>query len=143
PRFSCKDEPAGEFACKVAETMPIPMPDLTPVAVSVPDEPYTLSIDQDRDLLYVGHLKGDIAHPSTGGVSLFDVRAANQGIAPRFLGPSQSFFGPDVNGLFGITSLTQHNGLVYATSRYGNSALGLVTGTNPPSDLSNPDCTMT
>jgi DNA-binding beta-propeller fold protein YncE len=125
PRFSCTAPPGEGEACtvKTADRGAGENP------ANVPDEPYTLSLDRDNDFLYIGHLKGDVSHPATGGVSLFDVQGAETRIAPTFIGASQAFFPPDVNGLFGVTSLTPHNGQVYATSRYGTSAVGLVTTT--------------
>jgi hypothetical protein len=68
PQFSCPD--AGTPACTISKS-----PETQALEPQhVPDEPYALSIDLDRDLLYVGHLKGDVAHPGLGGVSLYDVQ---------------------------------------------------------------------
>jgi DNA-binding beta-propeller fold protein YncE len=134
PHFSCMKPPAEGQACTVTQTLGSTNGDMAIEPIAVPDEPYTLALDRDRDFLYVGHLKGDISHADTGGVSLFDVHNAKDGVDPTFIGPSQAFFPPDINGLFGVTSLTLHNGSVYATSRYGNSATNLVTTT--PADTS-------
>jgi hypothetical protein len=136
PGFSCDQPPGAGQACTILETQGTAA--LEPVPV--PDEPYALALDRDQDLLYIGHLKGDVAHANTGGVSLFDVHAAKgvlgtRGVAPTFIGPSQAFFPPDINGLFGVTSLTPRNGQIYATSRYGSTATSLVT-TLPPVDCS-------
>jgi hypothetical protein len=129
PSFSCKEHPDGKVGCTVSE---VPDPPAGTAAVLLPDEPYSLSLDPDSDLLYVGHLRGDIAHADTGGVSLFDVSGSSTGGEPVYIGPSRSVFSSDANGQFGITSLTRNasNGLTYATSRYTTSAIGIVTPLN-------------
>jgi YVTN family beta-propeller protein len=134
PHFQCPQATDDQSACAIT-TQPDGSDATKPLMV--PDEPYTLSLDTSRDLLYVGHLKGDVSHPQTGGVSLFDVsRGVNGDRPPEFIGPSAPFFSPDANGLFGITSLTpRDNGLIYATSRFGANALGLVTDLTAVTDL--------
>jgi DNA-binding beta-propeller fold protein YncE len=136
PTFGCPfDDHDGDVdACTITDSPPAAA--LEPQ--HVPDEPYALTLDNDRDFLYVGHLKGDVSHPGTGGVSLYDVqRSREQGeiVPPSLIGVTQAFFPPDVNGLFGVTSLNprKSNGLLYATSRYGNTATSLVT-TKPAND---------
>lgn len=93
----------------------------------VPEEPYSLLLDRPRDLLYVGHLRGDIAHPNTGGVSLFDTKNAHEGGPPKFLTPSPAFFPSDAGGFFGVSSLTLKSGNLYATSRITPLATRIVT----------------
>ena len=93
--------------------------------------------------MYVGHLRGDTAHPSTGGISLFDVARQdndpNADASPTYIGPSGSLFSADVNGNFGITSLTlRAPGLVYASSRYTTSVIGATPSLASPTPL----CTM-
>jgi hypothetical protein len=115
PVFSPCSSPAGDTeACAVTHTTS--MPGGTPALL--PDEPYALALDPAKDLLYVGHLKGDIAHVATGGISLFDVSGASFNVPPTFIGPSGSFFSADGNGFFGITSLTLARNQIYASSRY-------------------------
>lgn len=93
--------------------------------VNLPDEPYALALDEPRQLLYAGHLKGDITRPGSGGVSLFDVAQHGEHARPVYLGPSPSPFPSDANGLFGVTSLMSHQltpdspaGEMFVTSRY-------------------------
>jgi hypothetical protein len=126
PSFSCKDQNGTEKpVCTVVDMLPDPTTSgVTPI--HVPDEPYALALQETQDLLYVGHLRGDTAHPQTGGISLFDVSRPAGRDKPRFLGPSSSFFNADGNGNFGITSLTKVGGQVYATSRYSTSAVNIV-----------------
>ena len=114
--------------CSVTEQPPPKSPANTDPPIHVPDEPYALVLDQSKDLLYVGNLRGDTAHPQTGGISLFDVRRPDPTISqPEFIGPSASFFNPDINGQFGITSLTlRDNGVVYASSRYGTNVVNVL-----------------
>lgn len=88
--------------------------------VFLPDEPYAMAIDEVRQLLYVGHLRGDTTRPGSGGISLFDVSQS----VPAYVGPFGSIFPSDALGLFGVTSLNKHdlrggdNGQVFVTSRY-------------------------
>jgi DNA-binding beta-propeller fold protein YncE len=112
--------------------------------VLVPDEPYALTLDAQRQLLYVGHLKGDNAHLGTGGMSLIDV--ADPTATPLTFNPIThvtngphlvdvlgAFFPFDVNGLVGVTALTlvPTTGEVFACSRYVPRVGGVVS-TNPP-----------
>ncbi|MDB4982149.1 MAG: hypothetical protein JWM82_2901 [Myxococcales bacterium] len=128
PRLSCNTQKSTSTKdskdCSVANRVV----DVT-TTLTVPDEPYALHLDEDADLLYVGHLRGDIAHPDTGGVSLFDVARPDpdlKGSPPRFLHSSRGFFPADQNGFFGVTSLTPGPGhQLYATSRYVPMAVGL------------------
>ena len=133
PAFSCSD-PATASAddpsvCQIVETTPDtnPIGGAVPDPIHVPDEPYALTLDESQDLLYVGNLRGDTMHPQTGGISLFDVRRTAPRSTPTFLGPTASFFNPDANGNFGITSLTlRQNDQVYASSRYGINVVNVV-----------------
>ena len=111
-------------------TPPGASPGSTATPILVPDEPYALSLDDTQDLLYVGNLRGDTSHAQTGGISLFDV-ADPEDRPPTFIGPSPSFFNPDGNGNFGITSLTKRNGQVYATSRYGTNVVNVAATLDP------------
>jgi hypothetical protein len=135
PRFKCPADSSYDHACTITQTMPegtaampaSPPPGDVTTPIQVPDEPYALALDETQDLLYVGNLRGDTAHPQTGGISLFDVSRGVTGDAlPTFIGPSSSFFNPDANGNFGITSLTKHNHQVYASSRYGTNVVNVV-----------------
>jgi hypothetical protein len=127
PAFTCIKDGVDQHICPVidmnAETSP---GDTGGAPIHVPDEPYALALQVTQDLLYVGHLRGDTAHPQTGGISLFDVSRPTGRDEPRFLGPSSSFFGADGNGNFGITSLTTVGEQVYASSRYTTSAVNIV-----------------
>jgi hypothetical protein len=130
PRFACPGSSAARASCAVEQTME---PAGT-APVLLPDEPYALSLDNDQDLLYVGHLRGDTSHPSTGGISLFDVsRPTGDDDAPTYIGPSGSFFPADANGNFGITTLTKRPSTsdIYASSRYTTSVVGVATVTPP------------
>ena len=109
-------------------------PGASTTPIHVPDEPYALALDEQQDLLYVGNLRGDTAHPQTGGISLFDVSRPNgkPRAAPTFLGASSAFFNPNVSGNFGITSLTlrrdvgQDVGRLYASSRFGTNVVDVI-----------------
>jgi hypothetical protein len=123
--------------CSVTETPGPGGPANTDSPIHVPDEPYALVLDQSKDLLYVGNLRGDTAHPQTGGISLFDVRRPAPDSQPTFIGPSASFFNPDINGQFGITSLTlRDDGVVYASSRYGTNVVNVLPTLNGQCDQS-------
>jgi hypothetical protein len=98
-------------------------------AVAVPDEPYALEIDPDRDLLYVGHLTGSTATVDSGGVSLFDVSSSDPLTFKQhgFIAPFASPFSPNSAGAFGITALMRHpplgqpagsGNVIFASSRY-------------------------
>jgi hypothetical protein len=107
-------------------------------ALPVPDEPYALTIDTERQLLYVGHLKGDVAHATTGGVSLFDVGGLDDGVRrppPSFVGPFPAVFPSDAAGLFGVTSLSQRlgdtSGEVFVSSHYVPRVGSLFPTTTP------------
>jgi hypothetical protein len=134
PAFSCSD-PArtDEHVCQVTQLLPDSSPGSVPTPIHVPDEPYALALDDAEDLLYVGNLRGDTAHPQTGGISLFDVSRPTSvpRAPPTFIGASGSFFNPDVNGNFGITSLTKRSGQVYATSRYGTNVVNVIPQLQP------------
>jgi DNA-binding beta-propeller fold protein YncE len=147
PVFSCD---AAADVCTVTSTMPntSPTQDAVPPAIPVPDEPYALTLDEKQDLLYVGNLRGDTAHPTTGGISLFDVARPSADPSksrPTFIRPTPSPFAADINGFFGITSLTlRPDSSIYATSRYQTNAVNLVPsfpeglcGT-PPSEINLP-----
>jgi hypothetical protein len=137
PVFSCSDQAsANADVCSVTQT-PLPAsPANTEAPIHVPDEPYALALDETKDLLYVGNLRGDTMHPQTGGISLFDVRRPEPRSPPTFIGPSASFFNPDINGNFGITSLTLRtaNGQVYASSRYGTNVVNILPTLTPMCD---------
>jgi hypothetical protein len=110
--------------------------------VPLPDEPYALTLDKARDLLYVGHLVGNTSTPDSGGISIFNVAngpyPTGSGFppAPTFMTPSSSPFPSDGSGNFGITDLTLHAPLgsdprgdaeIFASSRY----VPLVTSMSP------------
>jgi hypothetical protein len=129
PVFSCSDPASSDpDVCSVTQTTPPSGPANTTAPIHVPDEPYALALDETTDLLYVGNLRGDTLHPQTGGISLFDVRRPDRRSTPTFIGPSASFFNPDLNGNFGITSLTlrSDNNQVYASSRYGTNVVNVI-----------------
>ncbi len=102
--------------------------------VLLPDEPYALKLDADRDLLYVGHLVGNTSTPDSGGISVFNVSpngpapaAAGFPPEPAFVTPTPSPFPANAAGVFGITNLTLHAQLgsdpkgpqeLFASSRY-------------------------
>lgn len=108
-----------------------------PEPVRLPDEPYALALDDNRGLLFMGHLTGDQARRGSGGVSVFDVAPTTTGTLsePRYLGPLFNPFPPNTNGLVGVTSLTWdpawpdggggYSGSVFATSRYLATAVGM------------------
>jgi len=138
PDFSCPNaELAGDDprVCQIQSTKMDsdfgPASQATPVLV--PDEPYALALDTERDLLFVGNLHGDTAHPQTGGISLFDIArpSAKADDAPVFIGPSQAFFNPDGNGSFGITSLTKDGDKLYASSRFTTNVVNVVPQVAP------------
>jgi DNA-binding beta-propeller fold protein YncE len=130
PVFSCAHPSSeGDEVCKVQSTMP-ESPGASD-AITVPDEPYALVLDEQQDLLYVGNLRGDTSHPQTGGISLFDVSRTGSHDVPRFLGPTSAFFNPDGNGQFGVTSLTLFSNKVYVTSRYGTNAVDVIPSFAP------------
>ncbi len=117
--------------------------DADPPAVRFPDEPYTLAIDEDKGLLYVGHLAGSTNRPGSGGVSLFDVAPVNQTMRPpRFVATFANIFAPSSTGLMGVTSLrwiqakdrVGQGSAVFATSRY----LPMVTGLSATTALGCP-----
>jgi DNA-binding beta-propeller fold protein YncE len=126
-----------------------------PTEVLVPDEPYTLAIDLERQLLYAGHLKGDSAHPGSGGISLFDIvdpsalppgEPATAKKPPKYLATQPSIFPPDVNTLVGVTSLTPapapyNQSEVFVTSRY-LPRVGSVVPTGVPLDSCAPNETV-
>jgi hypothetical protein len=129
PVFSCSDpKSTNPDVCSVTQTVPPGGPANMEKPIHVPDEPYALALDETTDLLYVGNLRGDTTHPQTGGISLFDVRRPDRRAPPTFIGPSASFFNPDINGNFGITSLTlrSDNDQVYASSRYGMNVVNVI-----------------
>lgn len=111
--------------------------------VPLPDEPYALTMDENRDLLYVGHLDGNTLTPDSGGISVFNVSfdsstpsAAGFPPEPAFITPTSSPFPANNVGNFGITSLRLHPPLgsdptgdpeIFATSRY----LPMVTSLSP------------
>ena len=85
--------------------------------VHLPDEPYALAVDEDRELLYAGHLSG-------GGVSLIDLGCGVDVRTPALVQVYPGLIPANVNGSQGITSLTIRtnpgfdSGPVYASSRY-------------------------
>jgi hypothetical protein len=125
PVFSCSDPASADpNVCQVIQTPPVSGPGNGDQPLHVPDEPYALTLDESSDLLYVGNLRGDTSHPQTGGISLFDVSRSAPRTPPTFIGATSSFFNPDANNNFGITSLTlRQNGHVYACSRYGTNVV--------------------
>jgi hypothetical protein len=109
--------------------------DPEPPLVRFPDEPYALALDEDKGLLYAGHLAGSTTRPGSGGVSLFDVAAVSDVMkAPRFIA-SFPVFAANASGLVGVTSLRWEPGrAVFATSRY----LPMVTGLSATAALGCP-----
>jgi hypothetical protein len=130
PTLTCPVSPASESAqdCAIKDDEMSPFYEaakkqqgnsgLQPTVV--PDEPYALQLDERRDLLYVGHLRGDVTRPSSGGISLFDIANASKGALgkPIFLRPSGPIFPADTTGSYGVSSLTMKGEQLYATSRF-------------------------
>jgi hypothetical protein len=102
--------------------------------VQLPDEPYAVTLDQNRDLLYVGHLVGTTSNADSGGISVFNVSfnggtptAAGFPPEPAFITATPSPFPATSGGAFGVTDLTLHAPLganpkddpeIFASSRY-------------------------
>jgi YVTN family beta-propeller protein len=138
PTLSCGSSTKDSKDCSIAHSLV----GMNETPLTVPDEPYALYLDETADLLYVGHLRGDTAHPDTGGVSLFDVARRTPDAAPTFLHASRGFFPADGNGFFGVTSLTPGPGnQLYATSRYLPVAIGLNAAPDPNLPLCDPKAT--
>jgi hypothetical protein len=134
PLFSTCPDLGPISACRVS-SMPGPVglatTESTPAVTPVPDEPYALALNASQDLLYIGHLRGDVNHPNTGGISLFDVSRATSELSPKvnvpvYIGSSGGLFPADGNGNFGVTSLTLRGDQVYASSRYTASAVNVI-----------------
>ena len=141
PHFSTCPDVGPLSACRVLN-MPGPVgltpPGSTPAVTLVPDEPYALALNASQDLLYIGHLRGDVNHPNTGGISLFDVSRPASGAStttniPQYAGSSGALFPADANGNFGVTSLTLRGDQVYASSRYTASAVNVIPSLDAPS----------
>jgi hypothetical protein len=111
----------------------LPVLSQDPPTISLPDEPYALTIDDVRDFLYVGHLVGTTSTPFTGGVSLFDISRtgllgpSNFPPRPTFIAPFDSPFPASSSGFFGVTALDLHvplgadpasDKVIFASSRY-------------------------
>jgi hypothetical protein len=154
---------AGEFGTKPPEfhecddahritntegTAGPPVASPNPTVVPLPDEPYALTIDYSRGLLYLGHLTGASNRPGTGGVSLFFVQPEGDALPlPRYRGALGMPFPPNQNGFVGVTSLNWRYRLdpdpndptirrvtaneVYATSRYVATASGMTVTESP------------
>jgi len=92
--------------------------------VRLPDEPYSLALDDTTNLLFVGHLRGY--------VSLIDASLDNPTQSPSLVNVSNGVVGADASGAIGITSLTVHpNGStcgkeIYAASRFRPQANAFV-----------------
>jgi hypothetical protein len=127
------DFPECDAAHQVRTAAPGSIDSINGQPVTVPDEPYALALDDQRQLLYVGHLKGDNAHPGTGGISLIDVANATQG-TPALVDVLGAIFPFDVNGLVGVTSLTllPATGEVAACSRYVPRVGSVISTKVPP-----------
>lgn len=86
--------------------------------VHLPDEPYALAVDDAANLLYVGHLRGE--------VSLIDLGLDSAKLqVPNLLDHNASVIPGDANGSIGVTSLTIRDAAsgscrkeVYASSRF-------------------------
>jgi len=137
-----------------------PMPSDAP-DVSLPDEPYTLTIDEDAGLLFIGHLTGNTARAYSGGFSMFDIapRGPNGPLdTPRFIAPFPSPFSANNLGAVGISGLRTRivrkrvvtdddmvvewdaTDGVYATSRFipQVARLGTTTACPNPKEASTP-----
>jgi hypothetical protein len=138
PLLTCPKSPSSGSAkdCAVKSAPPgsPSAPDMNQ-PTTVPDEPYALQLDVDRDLLYVGHLRGNVATANSGGISIFDIANASKvderSTPPTFIKPSGSVFPPDANGNFGVTSLMLKGGRLYAGSRYTPMATGVAIAMPP------------
>jgi len=150
PSLHCRQDgnvaPLAECTQKVTSMRPNLLTeagDTNAPDVQLPDEPYALTLDKDRDLLYVGHLVGNTSTPDSGGISVFNVSlnssapsAAGFPPEPAFITPTSSPFPASSTGAFGITDLRLHAPLgsdpagsqeIFASSRY----LPLVTSLSP------------
>ncbi len=141
PSLHCRQDgviqPLAECTQKVTSSRPTLLSeagDTSAPDVQLPDEPYALKLDADRDLLYVGHLVGNTSTPDSGGISVFNVSpngpapaAAGFPPEPAFVTASPSPFPANGGGAFGVTNLTLHAPLgsdpksapnIWASSRY-------------------------
>jgi hypothetical protein len=140
PAFHCTADtvapPLAECDQKVVDTKTqrgIQSGDTQTAALSLPDEPYALTLDDPRGYLYVGHLVGNTSTPDSGGVSLFDISGTGVvsptgfPVPPRFIAPFGSPFPASNSGLFGVTAISMHEPLgasaasdrvAFASSRY-------------------------
>jgi hypothetical protein len=122
PTLHCRDDgadaPLAECTQKVVDTAPFltsEQADSSLPRIQLPDEPYALTLDKDRNLLYVGHLVGNTSVADSGGISVFDVspKAESKAVAgfppqPDFIAPFPSPFPASSTGGYGITSLSMH-----------------------------------
>lgn len=148
PVFDCSVADAGPFAeCDVAHQITHATQTFAG-DVLLPDEPYALALDRRNELLYVGHLRGDVSRPDTGGVSLFDVQGlpTAEGVRqprPKFVRPFGSIFPGDANGLVGVTSLgVSASGELFVSSRYV-PRVGSMVPTNLAGCDTNTDASLT
>lgn len=131
PLLTCPKSGSSQSAkdCAIKSTPPASTTNPDP-PTTLPDEPYALQLDVNRDLLYVGHLRGNVATANSGGISIFDITNASKvgprSTPPTFIKPSGSIFPPDSNGNFGVTSLMMKGDRLYAGSRYVPMATGVV-----------------
>jgi YVTN family beta-propeller protein len=88
--------------------------------VRLPEEPFTLALDETLGLLYVGHLAAPANTGELGGVSVIDVCGAEQGRAPQLTSFTRRIFTTGENQ--SVTSLTLSSpgdprASIFATSR--------------------------
>lgn len=130
PALSCTKVPPGagvlaecDEAHRVTSLTDPPGLTSKEAPVALPEEPYALALDDQQQLLYIGHLRGgflsavDLSIPNDYGVDDLEGHPA------QLIGTFPSIFGADINGSAGVTSLTVtakgiNSGRVYATSRF-------------------------
>lgn len=111
----------------------------TPGALDLPEEPHVLALDNDRGILYVGHLTVTAnAQVQGGGVSTVDVCDPESDV--RFAGLARTTFLPATLSQ-AVAALSDGDPAntdtrIYATARYSAAISGLVLR-----DSSHPACT--
>jgi hypothetical protein len=91
--------------------------------IRLPDEPYTLAVDDAANLLYVGHLRGEVSLVDLG-LDSEKLQIPNLQV-PNLLDHTPNVLPGDANGSIGVTSLTIRDAAngschkeVFASSRY-------------------------